>query len=279
MKAMSTTVEIPGCEIEPLEPFGMLVRPVGGSAPMPAISPDQVELLLHNRLLLFRGFEAFPDRAATAAYASQWGPLLEWDFGTVFEVIEHESPRNYLFTSGSVPYHWDGAFAKQVPWLQIFQCVEAPGLSQGGETLFCDTNRVWQQAEPSRREKWRNIEVEYATEKVAHYGGRIRAPLVATHPRTGETVLRFNEPANATTAKLNTPDVVPLGLPEGQVPAFLDDIIQRIYDPSAAYAQVWQPGDRLIADNFVLLHGRKPYGSQLPRRLWRVHVLSNGVTA
>src|SRR5262245_58654875 len=154
MKAMTTTAEISGCVIEPLEPFGMLVQPTGGSALMPAVSPDQVELLLRNRLLLFRGFESFPDQAATAAYASQWGPLLEWDFGTVFEVIEHESPRNYLFTSGSVPYHWDGAFAKQVPWLQVFQCVEAPGLSHGGETLFCDTHRVWQNAEPSRQEKW-----------------------------------------------------------------------------------------------------------------------------
>jgi alpha-ketoglutarate-dependent taurine dioxygenase len=270
---MSTEPAIPGCLIEPLSPFGMLVRPIDGACPMLPVSQAQIVLLLRNRLLVFRGFETFSDQAATAAYASLWGPLLEWDFGAVFEVIEQESPRNYLFTSGSVPYHWDGAFAKQVPWLQVFQCVESPGANQGGETLFCDTHRVWQTAEPSRKELWQRIEVEYATEKVAHYGGRIRSKLVATHPRTGESVLRFNEPANATTARLNTPEVIPHGLPDDNIPAFLADLIPRIYDPAAVYSHAWQPGDRVIADNFVLLHGRKPYGSQLPRRLWRVHVL------
>lgn len=268
-----TSHTIPGCVTEPLSPFGTLVRPLKDGVAMPPVSPAQIELLLRNRLCVFRGFDAFPDQAATTAYASQWGPLLEWDFGTVFEVVEQESPRNYLFTSGSVPYHWDGAFAKSVPWLQVFQCVESPGTDHGGETLFCDTSRVWQGVEPARKELWRTIEIEYATEKVAHYGGRIRSPLVATHPRTGETVLRFNEPANATTARLNTPEVVPQGIPDGDIPEFLADLVERIYDSANVYSHVWQPGDRVIADNFVLLHGRKPYGSQLPRRLWRVHVL------
>jgi len=265
---------IPGCDVEQLSPLGAIVRPIAGLRVMP--SPGELrELLLRNRLLVLRGFEPFPTKEAASAYAAGWGPLLEWDFGTAFEVVEHDDPKNYLFTSGSVPYHWDGAFAKQVPWLQIFQCLESPGTNQGGETLFCDTTRVWQHAEPDQRTRWEHLEIEYVTQKVAHYGGRIRAKLVGKHPLTGETVLRFNEPANASTADLNTPGVMPVGVDEHIAGELVADLTRRIYDPSAVYAHAWQPGDRVIADNFVLLHGRTPYRSKLSRRLWRVHVLES----
>ncbi len=260
------------CMIEPLTPFGALVRPASSPRPMPPAG-ELNELLLKNRVLVCRGFEPAPTKEAAAADAAEWGPLLEWDFGTVFEVVEHDDPKNYLFTSGSVPYHWDGAFAKQVPWLQVFQCLEAPGAEAGGETLFCDTTRVWANADTDTRRKWEGIEIEYGTQKVAHYGGKIRAKLIAKHPLTGETVLRFNEPANAATANLNTPEVVPLGLSENEARELIADLTRRVYDPAVVYAHAWQPGDRVIADNFVLLHGRSPYRSKLPRRLWRVHVL------
>lgn len=263
---------IAGCMIEPLAPFGVLVRPAEAAGVLPAVA-ELRELLLRNRVLVLRGFEPSPTKDASASYASEWGPLLEWDFGTVLEVVEHDDPRNYLFTSGSVPYHWDGAFAKQTPWLQVFQCCEAPGADAGGETLFCDTARVWANAKPELRAVWKGIEIEYGTEKVAHYGGNIIAKLVAKHPLTGETVLRFNEPANASTANLNTPTVVPLGLPSGEADQLVADLTRRVYDPTVVYAHAWHPGDRVIADNFVLLHGRLPYRSKLPRRLWRVHVL------
>lgn len=269
---MSTEPSVSGGVIDPLTPFGALIRPTHGSRPMPAAAELRA-LLLRNRVLVCRGFESAPTKEATAAYAAEWGPLLEWDFGTVFEVVEHDDPKNYLFTSGSVPYHWDGAFAKQVPWLQVFQCLEAPGTDVGGETLFCDTARIWANAEPDTRRLWEEIEIEYGTQKVAHYGGKIRARLVAKHPLTGETVLRFNEPANADTANLNTPEVVPVGLPAREANELIADLTQRVYDPAVVYAHAWQPGDRVIADNFVLLHGRSPYRSKLPRRLWRVHVL------
>jgi alpha-ketoglutarate-dependent taurine dioxygenase len=259
--------------VEPLAPFGAVVRPRAGTPAVPVCSPGLRQRLLRDRLLLFRGFAPLTDKEALAGYAREWGPLLEWGFGTVFEVAEQPDATNYLFTAGSVPYHWDGAFAKQVPWLQVFQCVEAPGRARGGETVFADTARVWASADETTRARWRGVEFEYATEKVAHYGGRIRAPLVAAHPLTGETVLRYNEPANAHTADLNTPEVVPLGLSAEQAGELLGRLRRVLYDPANCYAHAWQPGDCLIADNFVLLHGRLPYQSQAPRRLWRVHVL------
>lgn len=262
------------CTLTALAPFGLEIRAQTAAAALAELPRDQLRsLVLTRRLLLFRGFTGFDEPEAFAGLCREWGELLAWDFGTVFEVAEHADPQNYLFTSGSVPYHWDGAFAAKVPWLQYFHCREAPGSGVGGETIFCDTAAAWQSLPPETRDAWSAVEIEYFTDKVAHYGGRIRAPLLGRHPHTGESVLRFAEPANATTAPLNTPQLQVQGMDAGSVPAFLRDLTKLVYDPKFVYAHQWQPGDFLIADNHVLLHGRHCYGERLPRRLWRVHVL------
>jgi len=256
-----------------LSPLGTLV--LGDRPRSPTELPHEGlrDLLLREQLLVLRNFTPFPEKQALSEYARRWGDLLEWEFGTVFEVVEQANPKNYLFTSGSVPYHWDGAFAARVPWLQVFQCQESPGAGQGGETLFCNTAKIWDTATDEERTTWQALEIEYSTDKVAHYGGTIRAPLVGRHPLTGATTLRFAEPANAATVRLNTPELTVHGVPENQVPDVLTKLIQRLYAPEFVYAHAWESGDLVIADNHVLLHGRSPYRSQLPRRLWRVHVL------
>jgi len=257
----------------PLTPFGVLLR---ATEPRPLLSVPIALLrpmLLEHRLIVLRGFTPTDSKEELADCCRQWGELLAWDFGTVFEVAEHEDPKNYLFTSGSVPYHWDGAFARQVPWLQVFLCRESPGMDQGGETIFCDTAAVWRAARPDVRARWEQVEIDYFTDKVAHYGGQVRARLVGSHPLTGETVLRFAEPANAGTVRLNTPELQVHGLPEDESLLFLQDLLGRLYDPAFVYAHAWQTGDFVVTDNHVLLHGRTPYRSELPRRLWRVHVL------
>lgn len=265
---------LPGCRQEPLPPFGLLIRPTESSGSPERLPLDRLRaLLLRERLLVLRGFEPFASKEQLSAYSQCWGELLAWDFGTVFEVIEQDHPKNYLFTSGSVPYHWDGAFAARVPWLQVFQCQESPGCDQGGETIFCDTARIWEMATPQKRTLWREITIEYTTDKVAHYGGRIRFPLLGLHPLTGQTTLRFAEPANASTVKLNTPELEVHGIPATEVPGFLDELIRLLYAPQYVYSHAWEAGDLVIADNHVLLHGRTPYRSKLPRKLWRVHVL------
>lgn len=253
-----------------MTPFGRLIE-------APHLPTDLRAELAQHRLLVLRGFEPFPTTDALAAYARTFGPLLEWDFGTVFEVVERANPNNYLFTSGSVPYHWDGAFAAKVPWLQVFQCLESPGPDAGGETLFCDGVKLVADLPPAERAAWERVTMSYATEKVSHYGGRIAAPLVGRHPLTGEAALRFNEPANESTVRLNTPEVEVTGASPEQGTALIERVRALAYDPRYVYRHQWRPGDRVIADNFALLHGRSPYCGGAPRRLWRVHVLAEDV--
>lgn len=262
------------CELTRLEPFGLSLQSSSDANRVSSLPVETLrELILQHRLVLIRGLPAVVEKDRFSEIASGWGELLEWEFGTVFEVAAHPDPTNYLFTPGSVPYHWDGAFAAQVPWLQFFQCREAPGEDFAGETIFCDTAALWNSLPKETQQRWKQIEVEYTTDKVAHYGGAIRVPLTMTHPRTEETVLRFAEPANTTTVPLNTPNLSVSGIPAEETARFLAELTELIYDPRFVYAHRWHQGDYLLADNHVLLHGRNAYTHNRPRCLWRVHVL------
>ena len=257
-----------------LSAFGLEIT-AEQNASLESVTPELLtSLLTKHSVVVFRGFAPINDKGEFSGVCQAWGELLSWGFGMVFEVTEHPEPKNYLFTNGAVPYHWDGAFAEKAPWLQVFHCREAPGEEVGGETIFCDTAALWRSLTQEQQQRWRSVVVEYATEKIAHYGGNIRAPLVDRHPINGETVLRFAEPANAETVDLNTPELTIEGVAEDGVDDFLGELVGLLYDARFTYSHRWRAGDFVIADNHRVLHGRNPYSPNRPRRLWRVHVLS-----
>jgi alpha-ketoglutarate-dependent taurine dioxygenase len=264
---------LPGCAVEPLAPFGVLVRPAGGSRALP-VGAGPRELLLANQLVVFRGFDPFPDRQAAAAHAATWGTVLVGRSGSVFEIVEQAAPASYMFTCGAVPLHWDGAFTGTVPWLQVLRCLESPGPECGGDTVFCNTACLWRDAPAERQAAWEQVEVEYVTPKLARLGGRIRVPLVGIHPLTGERVLRYHEPAGPSTVGPDAPRVIPCGTALRALPTLMEDLHTRLHATAYTCTHAWHTGDLVVADNFALLHGRTSYGPRLPRRLWRLHVVA-----
>lgn len=256
----------------PLEPFGLIIQPTDrdGAADLTTGSTDLLrELVADARVLVLQGFAPM-STADLARFSRRWGDVLEWDFGSVLDLAVQDDPQSYLFTSGDVPFHWDGAFAQVTPSYLVFQCLQAP--ETGGETLFCDTTAIVKAADPQTRRHWRRIRITYTTEKLAHYGGRVTADFVSSHPKTGVPTLRYAEPLDASRF-LN-----PLALeiegtsPDGEE-EFLADMRERLYSSQACYAHPWRPGDVVIADNHVLLHGRRSFPSESARRLQRVHIV------
>lgn len=255
-------------KITALAPFGALVA--GGGAVTELDIGWLQKAVLEHRVVVLRGFEAL-DRGDFEAFAARFGAILRWNFGAVLDVVVDGDAKNYLFTSGSVPHHWDGAFAEKVPFLQIFQCLAAPNSSQnqGGETVFCDTTRLWNAASPQQQARWNAVEITYHTEKIAHYGGEICADLVSRHPISGQTTLRFAEPPDAQTAPLN-----PLFLEADGAP--LDELLRELqpllYSPQFCYVHDWHDGDFILADNHALLHARRAFSPGAKRHLQRIHI-------
>jgi len=256
-----------------LNPFGLLIEATNSNLNIHEFTPNQLrDLVWKNRLIILRGFPLLK-RDDLSDYCRHWGELLSWDFGTVLDLVVHDNPQNYLFTTGNVPFHWDGAFARSVPSFLFFQCVKAPLPNYGGESLFCDTTRVWQKATFHQREIWKQIRIIYKTEKVSHYGGTIAKQLVSHHPLTNEIVLRFAEPLNEESVHLNPLFLEILGLPSEEHDQFLQDLKKMLYFPEHCYSHQWCEGDILIADNHALLHGRRSFLSGSNRHLQRVHIL------
>ncbi|MEU4744751.1 TauD/TfdA family dioxygenase [Actinosynnema sp. NPDC023658] len=254
----------------PLRPFGRVVEASGGAR----IEDIPVESLMRwteeSRVLVLRGFELL-GKEEFADYCRRWGEVLEWEAGEVIDLVVQDNPKNYLFGSGDVPFHWDGAFVEADPRYFFFQCLDAtPGA--GGETVFSDTTRVYRDAGDELRELWSRISMTYSTDKVVHYGGEVTEKLVSQHPATGLPVLRFAEPLAP--EKYKNPVYVQVqGIDEAEVDRFLTTLAELVHRPEYCYDHDWKAGDIVIADNFSLIHGRNAFSGPTKRHLQRVEVI------
>lgn len=228
-----------------------------------------LEWVMTHKLLILRGFNSL-DREELLSYCAKQANLLHWDFGPVMEMKVDVDPKNYLFTEGDVPLHWDGAFYQE-PRFLFFQCIEAPHPQMGGETLFVNTEKVWEDASPETKKAWQKYQLNFSTEKIAHYGGKIQRNLVTTHPETGKTILRFAEPV--TENYLNPVEVSVEGKDARVSAMLLNEINVAVREEPYCYYHQWHSGDYLIADNFSLLHGRNAFKQESPRHLRRIQIL------
>ena len=255
--------------LEQLKPFGLIVtseHPQGDLQSIPTLTLKK--WVDDHRVIILRRFGSLPGEQLPE-FCRRLGEILEWDFGAVNDLRVKPDARNYLYTNGEVPFHWDGAFAGRIPHYIFFSCDLAPAPGSGGETLFCDTSLVLAHAPLEQRERWEHTRVTYTTEKIVHYGGTFSSPMICRHPLTREEVLRFAEPV----FDLNPVMLEIDGIPEPAQPAFLTDMHERLRGADVCYWHQWQPGDVVIADNYVLLHGRTAFAPNAERKIRRVNIL------
>ncbi|CAL9294917.1 MULTISPECIES: TauD/TfdA family dioxygenase [unclassified Streptomyces] len=264
----------PDYTLTAVKPFGAVVEARQEGADLGDLDIDAVRALVgEHRIVVLRGFRPWEHKEQLVEYARRWGDLLSWNFGEVLDLEVHADPKDYVFTPGPVPYHWDGAFAERTPTHQVFQCVKAPARGTGGRTTFCDTTMVLDALPAAKRAEWEALSVTYRKEKTAHYGGHITAPLVQPHPHTGAPVIRYAEPL-APEEFLSPLFLEVEGLPEGTgQEEFFAEIRERLYAADVMYEHAWEDGDYVITDNHALLHGRTAFTQGSPRHLRRVHVL------
>lgn len=227
------------------------------------LDPDELRgQVFTRRVVVLRGLE--PEGPVDwPASVQRLGPLQAWPFGSVHEIKVDREAENYLYTTHAVPLHWDGAFKGEIPGILAFHCLQAPPAGAGGETVFVDTVGIWEGADAETRASLSRARYRYTTEKKAHYGGSFESDVVAKHPITGETVLRYAEPV----ADLNPVQVDPL-VAAPELPALL-------HTPETRYLHIWRDGDVVLADNHALLHGREAFTAGAPRHLLRVNVLDD----
>jgi alpha-ketoglutarate-dependent taurine dioxygenase len=191
--------------------------------------------------------------------------ILHWDFGAIMNMKFDPEASNYLFSKEAVPLHWDGAFYRE-PRKLLFYCTQSAG--EGGETVFLNTELLWESLTEVEKEELRKITLTYSTEKKAHYGGVINIPVVQDHPMTKKTILRMAEKVETT---LNPVTMVISGIDD---PAnFYERMIVKLNNPDFQYVHRWTTGDLIVCDNFTYLHGRRTLKNNMNRSFKRIQIL------
>lgn len=225
------------------------------------------DLVLEHSLVLLRNHK-IASREQLIEFAEKLGKLMAWDFGLVNELKVDVAAKNYLYSHEDVPFHWDGAF-QQSPAILLFHCLKAPISGHGGETLFTNTTKLYEQASSEQQQFWHTLLINYQTEKVAHYGGSITQSMVASHPITRKPILRYAEPVMT---RLNPVSVTIESMNPAAMQEFIVAMSQLIRNKTVCYAHQWQDGDVILADNHALIHGRKAIHTSSPRHIRRVQV-------
>lgn len=269
--------------LQALQPFGLSVTLDAAEAgAMPAALAREAAalkgLVRDHGLLLIRGLRgAFDVPSALLEFAGRLGQPMQWDFGAVLELKEQADARDMVFAPGHMPFHWDGTVADTTPELFMLYCVHAPGMAEGGRTLFNDTRRILAGLDAATLRRWRGCLLCYEVRKVAHYGGRTFARLVDRHPLSGAEVIRYVEPERADRPLLNAPVAHWHGVTAQEAAAIRQALAGLLHSPDYCLAHAWQQGDLVLVDNFALLHAREAYVSGAARHLLRVQVQADPV--
>ncbi|MEU1819976.1 TauD/TfdA family dioxygenase [Streptomyces roseifaciens] len=260
--------------VAPIEPFGLAIQALEPGLHVRDLPVAPLRSLVReHHLVLLRDFDSFDGPDELSAYCERWGEPSVWPFGTVLELVEQEKPEDHIFDSSYMPMHWDGMYREQIPEFQVFQCVNAPGAENGGETTFSHTTAVLERTDPRTVDRWSQVTGTYHR-AMEFYNSVTVSPIVTAHPVHGAPVIRYNEPTAADDAGfVNHPDLQFTGLPDDGIAEMHRSLRAALYDPAHFYAHSWRTGDMVFADNYTLLHGRNAFTSGAPRHLRRVQVL------
>lgn len=274
---LSSTTHTHQFSIEPISPFGVMIRPAD-NVEVPDLPINELrDLAREHRVVVLRGSGRVLTWDELAAYGDRWGSIFQWNDKPIVEVEADDDPKDHVNSTTRVGFHWDSMYMPQVAEFQIFHSVRAVDASaeQAGRTLFTDTTRVLQDASAESRAAWESLTLTYWTKRVKHYGGtHPTSPLVVPHPDRGFATMRYLEPVRDEYYP-NRPEVVFHDTSDERRAELEQELKDTLYDPRHCYAHAWQTGDILIADNYTLLHAREQFPGESNRLLRRVHILGD----
>lgn len=256
--------------IEPLQPFGAVIKNLSDDTSLERISVSQIEeWLIKYKVIVFRGFTTLA-KQELALFAQKLGKPLQWEFGAINDLKVKINAENYIFTDHAVPMHWDGAFVGTIPHIILFQCIKAPQKEDMGGTTFCNTDHIVKNLTTEKKDYWKGITISYTTKKIAHYGGKITQKLIQEHEVDKQKeVIRYAEPVD----DLNPVKLEIHGLKNQSAEDFIGEMKSILYDDENLYIHRWETNDIVLADNHMLLHGREAFHNPNERYIQRINIL------
>ena len=153
--------------------------------------------------------------------------------------------------------------------------------SRGGDTLFCNMYRVWEDLGTSEKAKIRGLRAYFSwngrnkdgvqlTEAQRALLPEIIHPIAPLHPETGRRSI-YVDTGNTTAI---------VGIDSAESEALLEHLFDRATQPDNIYRHVWQLGDLIMWDNRCTLHeAAGNYPPNEVRRMIRATVEGTAPTA
>ena len=261
--------------------FGLTIKSdeTGGAL---SLSPAMIKNLTEFFSFLCIRDCGFDEQEPLIKYCEPFGDIYQWHFGSVHVVQAEENPTGFVQSIEKTPIHWDLSMlpldherVKDDEWfgadMFMLYCKTAPQVGEG-ETVVINGRDLLHDAGKETVDHWRNTEVTYNT-KMTYFGGHPRTyPMVHTHPFTKEPILRYQEGSRS---QYQTFSQKVEGVSEEESDRFIEEMNDLIYSEKYCYEHSWQPGDMIVIDNYLTLHGRNPMTeASSARELWRVQIIS-----
>jgi gamma-butyrobetaine dioxygenase len=242
--------------------------PQADAAAVSAAPQARLELYRHLRdhgIAILRNLP--PALGELEKFAALFGPLVETNFGRVFEIIWTPDQKSIANSTDPLMPHTDEPYRYTPPGIMLFHCIDASS-DGGGVSVFVDGFAVAEalrQAHPGMFELLSRVRVPFRR----HYAGEVdvqtAAPLISTDAEGNLQGVRFNDRVMA-----------PLDLDAGEIESFYEAFrtLSGLYYDEKSWCRVpLEAGDLMLFDNHRVLHGRTAFSADIRRRhLRQCHV-------
>lgn len=246
------------------------------SAQLPRLSAAEVGSDPRARLKLYQQIRDYglaivrdlrPEVGEVEAFSKHFGPLVETNFGRIFEILWTPDQMSIANSTDALMPHTDEPYRYTPPGIILFHCMDASA-DGGGVSIFVDGFNVAEtlrQAEPRMFELLSRVNVPYRR----HYAGEVdvqgAAPLISVDDGGNIDGVRFNDRV-----------MCPLDLDTGEINAFYDAfrLLSELYYDERRWCKIpLRAGELMLFDNHRVLHGRTAFSSDIRRRhLRQCHV-------
>jgi gamma-butyrobetaine dioxygenase len=193
------------------------------------------------------------DNEEIVRLANRFGPIRETNYGSINDMMVHESKIVISYTDAALTVHADEPYCYEPLGVGFFHCMAA-AMDEGGASIFVDAFKV---AEDMQRESPDNFRIlstvpqQFMRDHVDEQEYRAEGPVISLDYFGGINGIRFAERPLA-----------PMDIPEELVePNYraLGEFARRIPDPANEIRFKMKAGDVTIFDNQRMLHGRTAF--------------------
>ena len=249
------------------------------------LNSDWMKMLLQKfGAVVLRQSQSSLEKDTYLQFCEQFGPPVVWKFGPLLKIKPTHEPESGHESREKLPLHFDlsyppeylrktGLYEDYVPQHFMLYCVQAPSESSGGKTQLINGRLLLESIGEKDFFKWKAMSISSVTPK-SFFGGRPFAyPMIMSHPKTNENILRFNERSNTVSQPINSQCSIDGNPMDSTIfDQFNHDMEKMMRDPNWYIEHTWNNDDLVIIENHLLLHGRTPMIDEADRELWRVQV-------